>query len=185
MKVFRIVLDVNHYQSLLVEDDSIWRTNELVFDASPKQNGWKPPGVYVLHPLLKRGNFFHFCAGAFACDRTALGATQDLLERSAELLPIGHKGERLYVVNVTECIAVLDEERTRWIYGETTGMPIRIDRYCFHPRRLTETPLFKIPETARGEIFTVEGMKDPEDEFKYRVEQAGLQGLVFEEVWSE
>jgi hypothetical protein len=46
-----------------------------------------------------------------------------------------------------------------------------------------EVPLFKIPETRRGEILTIEGMKDPEDEFKYRVESGGYEGLKFELLW--
>ena len=100
-------------------------------------------------------------------------------------MPLTHEGEQFFALNVTECINVLDNESTQWVYGQSTGARIRIEQYAFHADRLTETPLFKIPETSRSEILTVEGLKDPDDEFKSRVEKMGLTGLVFEEIWSD
>lgn len=41
------------------------------------------------------------------------------------------------------------------------------------------------PETAKGEVLTVSGLKDPEDEFKSIVEHNGLEGILFEELWSD
>jgi hypothetical protein len=57
-------------------------------------------------------------------------------------------------------------------------------RYSFHPDRFSESPLFKIPETCRAQILLVEGFRDPEEEFRYVVEQTGLKGLVVQELWS-
>lgn len=47
------------------------------------------------------------------------------------------------------------------------------------------SPLFKIPETCNYEVLTCEGLKDPNDEFKGRIEQLGLTGLIFEQLWSD
>jgi hypothetical protein len=102
---------------------------------------------------------------------------------SGELLPLPHKAEMLHVLNATECVNALDEDTTEWIYGKTTGTRIGIRRYSFYANRLLEGPLFKIPETSATDILTIEGMKDPDDEFKGRVEQLGLTGLRFEEIW--
>lgn len=184
MKVFRIVPDVNKFQSLLPKDEQIWATDRLTFDGTPKLPDWVPPPMYVLEPNLKRGNFISLCPGAFVVDDAAHEALRDLLEMSGELLPIGDTSSDQFVVNVTGCFNVLDDANTKWVYGASTGAKIRIERYAFHASRFTEVPLFKIPETCRGDILTVSGLKDPEDEFKHRVESAGLTGLLFEEIWS-
>jgi len=86
--------------------------------------------------------------------------------------------------NVTECINCLDQDKTEWEYGETTGKPIRIVSYAFHKDRMSESSIFKIPETANGEILCYDGARDPEDEFKPYVESHGITGLEFTEIWS-
>ncbi len=184
MKVFRVIHDANKYQKLFPKDERIWATDTLDFNCTPKLPAWKPPAVYVLQPKLKPGNFIGLCASAFVADRTANEALCDLLEMSAELLPIGDDSLGQMVVNVTGCFNVLDDANTKWVYGQSTGAKIRIERYAFHAARFTEAPLFKIPETSKVDILTVTGLKDPEDEFKHRVESAGLTGLLFEEIWS-
>jgi hypothetical protein len=184
MKVFRVIPDVNKFQKLFPRDEGIWATDILNFDCTPKMPDWMPPAVYVLQPKLKCGNFLGLCASAFVVDRVAHDALSDLFEMSAELLPIGDASSEQFVVNVTGCFNVLDDANTKWVYGASTGAKIRIERYAFHPSRFTEAPLFKIPETSKVDILTVTGLKDPEDEFKHRVESAGLTGLLFEEIWS-
>jgi hypothetical protein len=99
-------------------------------------------------------------------------------------LPLPFANEDLHVVNVTECINVLDQDRTRWTVGATSGRRLSIESYAFHPDRLTETPLFKIPETAKTEIYTAAGLRNSNDEFKGRAEKFDLKGLIFEEIWS-
>jgi hypothetical protein len=183
MKVYRILPDVNRFQSLFPEDGAVWETSLLDFDGTPKGATWHPPKVFVLQPNLIRGNFFHLCSGAIVADSVASTALLDLLERSGELLAMPYQTEDLQIVNVTECVNVLDEEQTKWVLGRSTGKRIRIEKYAFKQNRFTETALFKIPETSRSEILTIEGLKDPEDEFKFNVESKGLSGLLFQELW--
>jgi hypothetical protein len=59
-----------------------------------------------------------------------------------------------------------------------------IEEHQFHAIRFSESTVFKIPETAMAEILTVSGLKDPEDEFESVVEDEGLEGILFEKVWS-
>lgn len=182
MKVYRVVPDVSRFEKLFPDDDKVWETGLLTFDGTPKGATWQPPKVFVLEPKLSKGNFRAFAAGALVADATACLALENL-DEFAELLPLPYGGDILQVMNVTGCFNVLDEEKTRWVYGQSTGKPIRIAKYVFKSSRFTEVPLFKIPETCRGEILTIEGLKDPEDEFKFNVESKGLTGLLFKELW--
>src|SRR5579864_8267019 len=121
MKIYHVVPDVNQYQSFLVEDDRVWETEELTFDCMSKASSWNAPDVFILKPKLRRGNFFNLCAGTLVLDMHATETLEDLLEMSGELLPLDHQGEKFTVLNVTECVNVLDTKATKWIYGKTTG----------------------------------------------------------------
>jgi hypothetical protein len=184
MKVFRIRLDSNQFQSFLPRDERIWKTETLTMNCSRKLQGWVPPDVYVWNPKLKLGDFFHFCSGAFVVDSKSMNGLRDLLEMAGELLPLSYKESTYYLMNILECANCLDRQKTQWVFDKKTGMPVRIVKYEFHRSRFPESTLFKIPETAPGEMLTVTGLKDAEDEFKPRVEQLGLRGLLFEELWS-
>ena len=185
MKVFRIRLNSNKYQSFLPVDDKVWQSELLTMDCQEKQQDWTAPSVYIDNPKLIKGNFFDFCSGAFVVDSIAHDVLQEVLEWAGEILPLPHKDELFHLVNVRECVNCLDELNTKWVIGKTTGAKIRIEQYEFLANRFSESTLFKIPETAKGEMLTVTGIKDPEDEFKTIVERAGLTGIIFEELWSD
>jgi len=46
-----------------------------------------------------------------------------------------------------------------------------------------QSTIFKIPQTRQSEVLVVEGLKAPEEEFRYTVEKSGLKGLLFTELW--
>jgi hypothetical protein len=152
-------------------------------DGTSRKDEWVPPPVFILYPKRRRGSFFQFGSSVLITPPDVTYILQGHFEMAGELLPLPHEGEVFTVLNVTECINVLDHERTEWAINPETGSKMRPVRYAFHPHRFTETTLFKIPETARAEIFVVEGLQDPEDEFRYVVEKEGLEGIIFEEVW--
>lgn len=186
MKVYEIIPDVNHYQSFLFDypdQHPFWKSEEWVFDCRPKGATWSP-SVYIEHPKLKRGNVFAL-GGTLAFDAETTERLRTLLEMSGELLPLAYKGEQFTALNVTECVDALDDGKTKWVYGKSTGAKIKIEQYAFHRHRLPEVPLFKIPETSKSRILTVEGMKDPQDEFKPSIERFGLTGLTFKEIWND
>ena len=184
MKVFRIVLDVNQFQSCFLCNPDLWSLHESTFDGRPRAAEWISPEVYVLKPKLKRGDFLAFEVGTMLFGERAWADLQDLFEMSGEILPVSCDGQHLRLINITECVNVLDQEKSQWrTYAD--GSRAGISRFAFHSTRFTETPLFKIPETCKGDMLTVEGMKHPDDEFKPRVEKLGLTGLIFEELWSD
>lgn len=88
-------------------------------------------------------------------------------------------------LNILQCPNCLDAKGSEWVYGKSTGKPIRITGYSFYRKRFSESTIFKIPEFVRGAVFAIEGIKDPEDEFKHIVEARGLSGLIFQKVWEE
>jgi hypothetical protein len=184
MKVYRVLPDVNKFQYFMLEDQTLELSDMMTFDgASGKADTWIAPSVCVFKPKHKPGNFLALWGTeAIIVDETATEELRDLLEMSGELLPMPYKDKLYHVLNVTACVNVLDHHKTEWLY-EKGRLPIKT--YAFHKCRFTEAPLFKIPETCKTEILTLEGLKDADDEFKGRVERLGLKGLIFEEVWTD
>jgi hypothetical protein len=102
------------------------------------------------------------------------------IDESCELLPFQLDHLSLLVCNVTCVVSALDEKKSR----HKPEMPDWIDEYVFHPNRW-EYSLFKIPQTSIKEVLCVEGLADPEDEFKGAVEKLGLKGFEFRKLWSD
>lgn len=181
MKIFRIRNDVNWFQCFLPNDEEDWP--KLGGECQPILDGWTPPPVYVLYPTREEGDFYQFGSGALITSPRATEALRTHLEMAGELLPLPHGGVTYTLLNVLECVNCLDHARTEWLLTPD-GTRVRPLKYAFHPKRLTETRLFKIPETCRGEILVSEGADASEHgEFREALEEAGLRGLVFEEIW--
>ncbi len=181
MKVYRIRNDVNRYQYFLPEHEEDWRKFEQ--DCRPKAEFWDPPRVYVYKPKLKPGDFYQFSPMGLVTSPRATEVLRTQLEMAGELLPLPFEGQEFTLLNVLECINCLDQETTEWHYFPD-GTRGRIKRHAFHPERFSESVIFKIPETSKVDTLVVEGLHDHEEEFRYAVEQAGLKGLILEELWS-
>jgi hypothetical protein len=182
MKVYRIDHDTQHYQYFLVENDD--EVERLVMDCTPKADTWSSPSVFVFKPMLKAGDFYQFEGDLLITSPRATEVLRTHLEMAGELLPLPYQGEEYTVLNVTECINCLDGDKTEWAVDDETGERLYPEKYVFHRDRFTESALFKIPETHGAEILVVEGLHDPEEEFRYMVEQANLKGLIFVQFWS-
>jgi hypothetical protein len=154
-------------------------------DCTRRKDTWSPPEVFIYKPFLKKGHFFNFSSGILISNPEATEIVGGHLEAAGELLPLPYREEIYTLLNVTECIDCLHQESTKWHIGRTTGKRIGIDKYAFYSDRFSESDLFKIPETFRGEILYVEGKKAFEDSFRYVVESNDLQGLLFTELWSD
>ncbi len=187
MTIYAVHKDVNNYQFFLPVDVEVSQRGDLIMDCQPRLAAWSPPEVYIHNPKLKRGNFLGVgMGGPFACDEQTRDHDEmaELLEMSGELLPLLHEGEMFYVLNVLECVNALDRDKSTWppSMKSKIGMP---QKYAFHCSRIPETPLFKIPETSRSQIFCAENAYDSNYEFKRLYETLGLTGLYFEKLWSD
>lgn len=185
MEIFRIRLDVNVYQRFLPADQSFWQMDNLRMDCTPKLPDWRAPEIYIHNPKRKQGNFYYLSSGSFVVDSQTAEQLRSILEMSGELLPLEHAGNTYYLLNILECVNCLDQQKTKWVVDEKAGVKVRILEHHFHRQRLVESTIFKIPETAAGDILCVEGLKDPEDEFKAQVEACGFTGLLFDKLWSD
>jgi len=184
MKIYKIIPDVDNYQWVMPKNESDLMT-KLSFDCEPKKDKWQPVDMFVFNPKKKKGNFYSLGGiGALVCDEKALDVLLTSFEMAGEVLALKLGSEVLYVINVLQCTNALDYEKSKWSYY-SDGTRGRLLQYAFYRNRLTESSIFKIPETSRTEIFTYSGTKDPEDDFLYLYHANKLEGLLFEEVYSQ
>lgn len=180
MKVFRVSPDVSSFQTLVPTDEAVWASGILDFDCRRKEQ-WHPIDVVVLDPFKTRGNFFYLSPSALVFDTRAFEALDDLLEMAGEVLPLGRvNGGDLHLLNVLECVSSLDPERSQWRVDVRTSKRLGIDRYVFRSTVLSESSVFKIPETSRAEVLTYSGLRGQSDEFVGRYLASGLEGLRFD-----
>lgn len=146
MKIYRVRPDVNHFQYFMLEDSDIGLTEMMKFNSHLKNASWIAPDVFVYKPRHKKGNFYGLWAtAAFVVEETALEKIRDLLEMSGELLPLPYKDKLYYVMNVTECVNVLDERKTLWRYEKGT---LPIEKYDFTDTECVQVPSLKSPKHA-------------------------------------
>lgn len=101
---------------------------------------------------------------------------EELVGDLVEFLPAEHEDYKLFFVNVTNVIDVIDKDNS--VPYITAGTLVRYDEFCFKLDALQRAShhIFKIPELARTFCFVSE-------EFKTIVEANQLKGLNFLEVW--
>ena len=191
---YRVETDVDTFQSFMFEDVKLLDVDSgrYYFDGRPKERWvpprrWKPPKVFSYTPLLPEPDFWGFGAGAagavFAVGPPVLAhaAVREYLESVGELLPLPYDGREFAVVNITTCIAALDEDSSEWYYHED-GSRYRVRTPAFRLDRLGPS-LFKMPETGGLDIYCWEDAQDAENQFKGTVERSGLTGLVFTKMY--
>lgn len=184
MKIYRLSVDVNTYQTILTDDESVWDTDLLNFDCQKKANIWQAPELFIFNPKKKSGDFSYITPGSLIINQNTVELLAFAFEMAGELLEINVENDELYMLNVLECVNALDTKKTTWNYCEDTGAKLNINQYSFHPNRISESSIFKIPETSNSEILCYSGVKDPDDEFYSLYKKHNLTGLVFTELWS-
>ncbi len=177
VKVYRIRRDPR-YQALALNEGHEGGPAPLVFDGSSLAERWTPLAVSIDDRRLEVGDVWCLTAGALVVAPETPDYVTGFFEMAGETLRLLYQGRALTVCNVTECINCLDGENTQWEDDHGTGQRGGIVRYAFHPNRFSASSLFKIPETAEDEMLVVERWRDPEDEFKSAVEEAGLRGIL-------
>lgn len=177
-----------HYQALALADPALLTTSAWHFDSTSKASIWEPAELVCLDNQKPEPDFWWIerIPTVFVCDERVLNDVPVLWEEGiCEPLPVRCSGRTLWLCNVTEngCWDALDVERCVWSSGTpSVGLP---SQYTFLSDRLIFTTVLTVPETCELELYVSADYDDPIYEFKAKVEEEGLTGLVFEEIWHE
>lgn len=186
MKIYSVANDSNNVQWLIPNVSEDVLLDVLSFDCISKGNAYNDITWYSFNPKSKKGNFYTGINGALIFDQAVYDSDIfTLFEMAGEILPLHlDTGETLYVLNVLNCVNMLNTKKTIYdVYDDGTNG--RILNYCFHPDRLTESTIFKIPETSSVELLTYCDIKDSDDEFYYLYNQLNFTGLKFNLLYKE
>lgn len=106
----------------------------------------------------------------------AVSALGEVLKANGELLPIQCNGIPLWVFNVTRTADILDEVHSE-IHRFSDGRFMAISRYEFDASRIpADLCVFKLPPKHWSRVYVT-------DIFVKAVEDAGLKGFQFEQLW--
>ena len=182
MRVYILEADSNHYQNLILPNESDWETLHGAFDGIPLGDSWTPLPVAVLRDQDHRGRpagDYPSLAGNIAVfSPRALDALGDLLEGNGEVLPLSCPDGEYVAFNVTRVVDALDVERSDVRRFKSSGRIRDIERFEFRPELLGGLSIFKLPEIPDMRIFVTE-------RFVQRVQQAGLAGFLFQLAWAD
>jgi uncharacterized protein YwqG len=186
MKVFKVSANVN-YQTFHLSNhlSEFWR--DYAVNNGRLAPHWGQVSLKMEHEKRPQGDFADCWRGGkrFLMDARAQSILVPILDQEIEILPIEpFRGIEYYFVNVLKELDCLDRERTN-LKG-TGRIPFEYPIYQFFSERLTDSTIFSVKMAKRAYgLFTVVGRPGAEVEFKTLVEQAGLTGLKFNEVWSD
>ncbi len=190
LKIYRVSVDPESWR-MLPTDESFWKRINL-FRLASMRSEWGDPTFYVKNPVIdKRMDFVGLSVGSLVfwdnVYDSDLGemieSCGEVLSGKAELNP--QPDETLHVFNCTACYNCFDRDKGKARWTPDGTMAIQVEKYAFHPDRIGDGNLFKIPETHRVHIYTMTGQEEPESEFYGLYHSLGFTGLKFEEVWSD
>jgi hypothetical protein len=148
----------------------------------PLAPNWKPIKVRRVHPTSTRKSAvkvdmpFYGSHVIFLRPR-AVEVLHSFITRSGELLPVEDEGgDELYMFNALSVLDALDMEKADLKYF-SDGRIMRIARYEFRPDVIRDVDMFRIPQMRSSPIFLSQRFVDA-------VQQEGLTGAGFENVWS-
>ncbi|MEO7002822.1 MAG: hypothetical protein ABI068_13470 [Ktedonobacterales bacterium] len=182
MNVFLVRTDSDRYQYFQTARDDEYR--RLMSDGDPLGASWSPPEVYAPYPRRQQGDFFSASSDVLIASPRAVGALRPFFEQAGEILPLPYKGVEYSFINVTVKADALDMDKT---YPDKADRPLFHEtRFVFRPDHFPASTLFKMPMLDGGaSIYLWEGGRPADQEFRAVYERAGLQGLVFQELWSD
>jgi len=124
----------------------------------------------------RKCDVYRFVSGHLVVSERAVQILQPLMSDKVQILPIDYEGTKtLYVLNVINVVDCLDYEKSK-IRRMRDGTVSEIDEFAFDYSKVSQHDIFKIPEKIWSTVFV-------SDKFKATVEENGLIGFKFTEVW--
>jgi hypothetical protein len=171
MRIWKMVKNEAVCESIIIDGDESTRFFDSI--SGKKLESWGNVYVKTLKEN-KECDMYEFSNGYPIVSQRTVGVLKEYLEGRVQILPvIYNRNNNLFVLNVTNIIDCLNHEKSE-IRRLRSGKVGSIDSYSFN---LPSDPIiFKIPETPFSAVFV-------DDKFKSVVEEAGLIGFKFIEVW--
>lgn len=157
------------------QDYEVFRT----FNGQPRASTWEPIKVRRVRADknhdFKPSDFPWLSAYALIMRRRAVEALRDILEANGEILPLAtDDGVELFVFNA-RVVDALNEKQSSIEYLPGTNEIVWFNKISFSTSKIQGLDLFRLPLRA-GSTYVSE-------RFVNRVKEAGLEGLVFDQVW--
>jgi hypothetical protein len=129
-------------------------------DGTPREDGWRPIPVSLLTEgedgtPWSRADFPWLGAHVLILRERAVLALEPILRSCGELLPLDCPDAKLWLFHALTIADALDESAsdiTRYSDGEI----LAVERYAFHPDKIPDAPIFKVPQLLRGPLFLSE-----------------------------
>lgn len=182
MKTYSMHSDSDHHQNLVLVDGDEWEKTFRQFDGSPLKFEWKAIETYVSKDFQlsepqprPSSDFPGFTSHVPVFSARAVKALREILEKHGELFPLKCPDGEYYAYNVT-CVAdALDQTKSEFERSPESGRIIWISKTIFRQKALRGKIIFKVPGLELYEVYVT-------DDFKVRVQMAGLTGFVFPEI---
>lgn len=174
-------LVMDGYEWVNCYDDADYETF-WSFDGSQKgTTGWTPVKVRRVRAderqAFSRSDFPWLGAHALVMRKNAVEALRAILEANGEILPLAtDDGTELYVLNVTRVLEAVDEQRSDILRFPESGRIMRVRSIAFIERVVHGIDIFRLPHRASSTYVS--------DRFVKAVQEAGLEGLEFKQVWA-
>lgn len=174
MKIWLIKLEVDKYNSFNGYD--VKEKLSVNFYGNNISDKWVAPSITAYYKKRKIADISSFSNGAPLFNEKTIDVLEEFLKDKAELLPVYHEKSKYYVVNIINVIDALDYEKSEFERFDT-GAIMYCTKYSFKPEIVENQHLFKIPLCNSIDIFV-------SDDFKKKVEETKIKGLIFVEAWN-
>lgn len=152
----------------------------LTLDGQPRAATWRPVKVSRTKAPREAGypsDFPWMGSSKLIMRRTAVDALRDILDAHGEILPLAtDDGVELFIYNA-KVVDALDEASSTVSKFPNTDRIMAIKKVAFVKSAIEGLDIFRLSRWPNTSYVS--------ERFVERVNQAGLRGLVFNEVWSD
>lgn len=181
MKIYKLDTDVNNFEWLQPIPPLTY--DEMhAFNGNSLKKKWKPIKVKKMEPdrdqpkIRPLGDHPEFVITAIS--KKAKEVLDDLICDEVEFLGLDCDEGRYYAVNITNVLNAIDRNKSEYKTFRDGKRIMYFIKYSFiNNKKLSNSHIFKITDELYGNHPFVS------ETFKKRVEENGLEGFVFEEVW--
>jgi hypothetical protein len=170
--------DANNFAAVGTSTDDDDRVIDLHWTDDSAANAWASPTVFEFDEGPQRvgdfPSFSNFSSVPVFSER-AWSALSPLIGNCCERLPLVHpSGAQYYFIHVMQTVDCLDLDRSE-LKRYSDGGVMRVVRYALKQEMLHGKHLFKLPQSAGGDLLL-------DDELRSAIVAAKLVGLTFKEL---